>query len=794
MAQSLAGQLHQYYTEGDRHTFHDLGSGKDLSRILKTAEPSLFDFYGFTGESVAFKDHGDVILCGPMDYVINLTLFMVKGIIRALLIDSRDDVKKARLREIMWEIAYWDLDFSEESAQQFSMKQLVYLFEEKAVRNGVFRSNFQSFLQDHICKKYNKGQTLEGFIESLWKKNSLVDTAAFLVKIIVVDFGIPTNIYVSAGKQKTPILNYLDLFGVMPALVVIVESSNKKIGVMYGLTHSPTQRDLQVEDPWTGGNAPMMRSPTSMVSVTPSSGHIQSYQKASNTTLKDGDISGQQLSTSPIQSEKMSFDEDTGLLGKFMSYFTKQKDESNERSSRDQFQEQFSYVEPPKEIQLKAPTRAKTSDQANRPAELSPFGQESMLSKGSLSTGAYAEKVNGMNEQRRREPRGLPEPCNDYSYHDSSVNDSFLEKMFAFARQPVDNQNKEISFRNSMASSGGLNKNGNQTTRGIATAFDNPGYAGQENLDFNPFKASKAENERACQNHSSPANDNFGGSGQYEYKEDFSLSKRDRPSEAYAVNYMPAEQMYSLPGGISRPVMGIPQHTLPAEQQLRERDIQYREQGGFQLESPKGASYADRYFASVNAGSRAPRNQSNEVNNKWLDRHQMLGQTQLNIVPRTQDTRAEQFPKTGLQPEPTSYTGEYLKKRQANDVRSIWSYNQSHDSKQLLPGNSQHQQMQDYGQIKDEPNVFEGKNNSNVLDISLGSLFNVLNGNTDILAQQRVPHHELPSYQPQPMPTRPVPPVLPLHEADRPFAYNRDTMKESKTLRIYSNSPPGRPY
>ena len=97
---------------------------------------------------------------------------------------------------------------------------------------------------------------------------------------------------------------------------------------------------------------------------------------------------------------------------------------------------------------------------------------------------------------------------------------------------------------------------------------------------------------------------------------------------------------------------------------------------------------------------------------------------------------------------------------------------------------------------------------NNMLDFSVSSLFSVINRNTDNLANQRHLHQK-----PE---TRPVDdgchyqhneltgnkpytiqydrsgynePPRKIHDADRPYAINRDTMKHSNTLRIYSRSP-----
>lgn len=75
-----------------------------------------------------------------------------------------------------------------------------------------------------------------------------------------------------------------------------------------------------------------------------------------------------------------------------------------------------------------------------------------------------------------------------------------------------------------------------------------------------------------------------------------------------------------------------------------------------------------------------------------------------------------------------------------------------------------------------DPIASSCQDHQNVLDFSLGSLFNLLNGNTEALAQQRVsaPAPDLPRPRPR------------FDAADRPFAFNPATLKESGTLRIFS--------
>lgn len=800
---SFISQMQAIYLEGDSHAFRELGKGKDLSRILKTADKAMFDFYGYKGESIAAKDHGDMMPdCSKLDYVVNGVLFMVKGIIRSLLVMSSDNSQADRLRELMWEFSKMDSDFSCESGKKLSIKQMVYVFEEKAIRNSLFRGNFVRFLQDHVSKKYNKSHTLESFIDSLWKKNSLIDSAAFLVKIIIVDFGIPSNIYVSAGTQKKPILNYMDLFGVMPALVLIIELNNQRIGLIYGLSHTETYRDLEVDDPFTGGNAPGLRSPTSMVSVTPSSGLLLSAKQASHATLRGVNDSDPELEVSPILSDKMSYEEDKGILDKFMCLFSNKKKVEAEVNPIRKEEMRLSYQEPPKEIMLKTPNRA-TRDRLPltkhdfHPIELNPFNQQSMISKGSLTSGAYVQKINEVNEQRRREPRPSPDDAHYLSYQDSSVDDSFLDKLFAFARNPFEtnsdnNDNADISFKGSIANSNGQYQPETYAQRSIANAFDHPVAIDSNSLtslDFNPFKASNTENERYGQNDiHEPAN-------QYDQYEALSLSKRDRPNEAYAVNYQSADMGYGYAGSFSRPVENIPMsYTHKEEPHNQIRDEPYTPIGEYQLDAPKGISYADRYFANLNADGRTPTKNSYEVRNKWLEKNPSQPQPALNPQQNqyNENLRTDLFNQEYKPVSPISYTAEYMKNRQENDVRSIWSYNQSNTGANIPPANDHQPLTSDYAHQLTENNVFEGKSNNNVLDFSLGSLFNVLNGNTDLLVQQRVP---------QTIIQAPRPPVsgisqgrLLLHETDPQYTYNRDTMKESNTIRIYSNSPPRRLY
>lgn len=226
----------------------NLKSREDLSRLFKSHLRLYFDFYAYKGEVVAVRDHADRFdRCSKHDYVVNLVLLLVKGIVRALLIESigEPEEKAQFLRKTIKDIADADPDFA---SPDVPLAQQVLLFEKKAMLSGSFRAGFVEYLNRVICTKFRgMFKTADRFLESQWRDASLVESALSIIKHVVLHQGIRSNICFATQDSKKTILNYFEIFQILPDIIVVLSIDDNRIWISNAIFDNGTNRNLEIE-------------------------------------------------------------------------------------------------------------------------------------------------------------------------------------------------------------------------------------------------------------------------------------------------------------------------------------------------------------------------------------------------------------------------------------------------------------------------------------------------------------------------------------------------------------------
>ena len=87
------------YQTGGANSFTEMGCKKELSRLLKINGTVYYDFYSYKDELVQLKDHGDTFRnLTKHDYVINVALLLIKGIVRTMAIDQEQISQSKQVR------------------------------------------------------------------------------------------------------------------------------------------------------------------------------------------------------------------------------------------------------------------------------------------------------------------------------------------------------------------------------------------------------------------------------------------------------------------------------------------------------------------------------------------------------------------------------------------------------------------------------------------------------------------------------------------------------------------------
>lgn len=241
---SLTVQMGTLLSTGPNSSFALMSQKKDLSRLLKNKEKVYVDFFAFKNETVVCKDHGDKLEgCSKREYVVNLALLHFKGLVRSLMADIQGRKDEMALLNLLRKASNQDPDFKEGT---LSARQAVHLFEEKVFSSANFRRNFEEGLEKMVGGRQG-AKNLEEVLSSMWKENSLSDSSAYLLKILVVELAIPANIYLSTDTSKTDILDYRKLFHCQPKVIVIVSATGHQVWASFGLPHSTQPRELETE-------------------------------------------------------------------------------------------------------------------------------------------------------------------------------------------------------------------------------------------------------------------------------------------------------------------------------------------------------------------------------------------------------------------------------------------------------------------------------------------------------------------------------------------------------------------
>ncbi len=222
---------------------------EDLSKLFNSHLKLYFDFFAYKDEIVAVRDHHHPFddRCSKSDYVVNLVILLLKGIIRSLLIESvGEPVEKTQfLRKTIKEVLGADADFD---SNEMSLAQQVQLFERKAMLSATFRANFVEYLNRVICTKF-RGQfkSVERFLESQWRDTSLVESALNIIKHVVLHQGIRSNVYFATANKKRAILNHFEIFQILPDVIVILSIDNSYIWISNAIFDNGKNRDIEIK-------------------------------------------------------------------------------------------------------------------------------------------------------------------------------------------------------------------------------------------------------------------------------------------------------------------------------------------------------------------------------------------------------------------------------------------------------------------------------------------------------------------------------------------------------------------
>lgn len=225
-----------------------LKAREDLSRLFNSHLKLYFDFFAYKNELVAVRNHEDRFDagCSKRDYVVNLVILLVKGIVRALLIESVGEAEQKAdyLRKTIIEIVGSDPDFDSKS---LSLAQLVQLFEKKAILSSGFRARFVEYLNHVINTKY-RGQckTVDRFLEVEWKESSLVQSALNLVKHVVLHQGIRANVYFATQHTKKAIFNHFEIFKILPDVIIILSIDDGLVWISHAIFDNGSDRDAEI--------------------------------------------------------------------------------------------------------------------------------------------------------------------------------------------------------------------------------------------------------------------------------------------------------------------------------------------------------------------------------------------------------------------------------------------------------------------------------------------------------------------------------------------------------------------
>jgi hypothetical protein len=317
---SMKLQMGEGLQECADHHFVELGKAKDLSKIIKCTQKAEYDFFAFKDELIRMRDHGDSFKgFSKQDYVINVSALLLKGLVRSLFVASAEEGNKEMevVQKMMKTITHNDPDFNKPFSDRTSLSKLVYQFEEKVIHNSVFRKNYQDFVREVLYSKYQKNFTgVTNYLEGLWKKNSLMDTSAFLTKLLIMYLGVPTNLYVATEECKVPILNTYEQFGLQPKVVILLNATGYQCWATYGIPaiHGSRRRetDLDKTVDETLANlsippVPVMHSPIPQVNPPSQSVKTEVFSI-----------------TDPSSRHNSEAIRESGILEKLVSYFAKE--------------------------------------------------------------------------------------------------------------------------------------------------------------------------------------------------------------------------------------------------------------------------------------------------------------------------------------------------------------------------------------------------------------------------------------------------------------------------------------
>ena len=236
--------LHKY--DHKEMKYIQITSEKDLSKLLKSDKEKKYDMFVFSEEIVKLKDNGDTFdesACSKYDYVINLSLLIMKGIVRSLYVDecSKNMSNNNRshnihnLKSIIQNATNNDPDFEED----ISIHEMVKLYEKKLVHSYGMKTNYCVFVMDIVWSKHkDKFKSINHYMDYLWTKMSMVESAITIIKLVVIFLDINANIYFTTHDNNKKMLDQYEIHKVVPDLMVFVGIEGYKVWTTYGLQHT----------------------------------------------------------------------------------------------------------------------------------------------------------------------------------------------------------------------------------------------------------------------------------------------------------------------------------------------------------------------------------------------------------------------------------------------------------------------------------------------------------------------------------------------------------------------------